>query len=111
MKTKSDELIQRIQHAILPWDKQITKKRMFGGYCFLYNGKMCIGENKNRLMVRVIAEKMEEVMKMNYVGPMDFTGTALKEFIFVTESGVDTNEKLQYFIELGIEHAISKSKN
>jgi hypothetical protein len=47
---------------------------------------------------------------MEYVKPMDFTGKTLKEFIFVSEKGFDTEEKLQYFVELGIEHAISKSK-
>ena len=110
MESKSEELIKRIQFTVAPWDENITGKRMFGGYCFLYLGKMCIGENKERLMVRVIGEKMGDVLKMDYVKPMDFTGKTLKEFIFVSEKGFDTEEKLQYFVELGIEHAISKSK-
>ncbi len=110
MENKSEELILRIQVAVAPWEEYITKKRMFGGYCVLYKGKMCVGENKERLMVRVIGEKMEDVLKMAYVKPMDFTGKTLKEFIFVSEKGFDTEEKLQYFVELGIEHAISKSR-
>ena len=110
MENKSEELIQRIKNAITPWNDDITDKRMFGGYCTLYKGKMCVGETKERLMVRVIGEKMEDVLKMDYVEPMDFTGKIMKEFIFVSEKGVDTEEKLLYFVELGIEHAISKSK-
>lgn len=109
MENKSEEIIKRIQVALLPWNENITGKRMFGGYCNLYKGKMCIGENKERLMVRVIGEKMEDIMKKKYVKPMDFTGKTLKEFIFVSEKGFDTEEKLQYFVELGIEHAISKT--
>ena len=44
------------------------------------------------------------------VKPMDFNGKPMKEFVFVSEEGYNTGEKLQYWIELGIEHAIQKSK-
>jgi TfoX/Sxy family transcriptional regulator of competence genes len=83
---------------------------MFGGSCFLYKGKMCVGETNERLMVRVVSEKMKEVMAHPHVSPMDVTGKPMKEFIFVSEKGFDTEEKLQHWIELGIEHAQLKSK-
>lgn len=111
MENLSEELILRIKAAITPWKEHITGKRMFGGYCFLYKGKMCVGETKERLMVRVVSEKMEKVLAMDHVIPMDFTGKPMKEFIFVNQKGYDTEEKLQLWIELGIEHAIFKSKS
>lgn len=82
---------------------------MFGGYCTLYKGKMAIGEMKGRLLVRVISEKMETVLNSTFVNPMDFSGKPMKEFVFVSEEAFDTNEKLQNWIELGIEHAQLKS--
>jgi hypothetical protein len=36
-------------------------------------------------MVCVIGEKMEDVLKMDYVKPMDFRGKTLKEPTFVSE--------------------------
>jgi len=110
MENKSEELVRRIRAAISPWSDHITEKKMFGGYCTLFKGKMCVGETKGRLMVRVVSEKMEETLKMPHVKPMDFTGKPMKEFIFVSERGFDTEEKLQYWFELGIEHAILKSE-
>jgi TfoX/Sxy family transcriptional regulator of competence genes len=109
MKNKSEELVKRIRVAVAPWSSHITEKKMFGGYCSLYKGKMCVGETKGRLMVRVVADKMEAVMKNPHVMPMDFTGKPLKEFIFVSEKGFDTEEKLQQWVELGIEHARLKT--
>lgn len=109
MENKPEELIKRIQAGVAPWSDHITGKRMFGGFCILYKGKMSIGETKGRLMVRVVSEKMEEVMKNPHVRSMDFTGKPMKEFIFVSEEGYNTEERLQYWIELGIEHAILKS--
>jgi len=109
MTEASIELIKRLEHSLRSWSPHITEKRMFGGSCFLYKGKMCVGETKERLMVRVIGEKMEECLCNPYVRPMDFTGKPMKEFIFVTHQGFNTEEKLQHWVELGIEHAISKT--
>jgi hypothetical protein len=53
--------------------------------------------------------KIEDALKMENVKPTDFNGKTLKEFIFISEKGFDTEEKLQYFVELGIEHASSNN--
>ena len=105
---ESEEIVKRIRAAIFPWKNDITEKRMFGGICFLYKGKMCVGELQQKIIVRIVSEKMKEILKSPFVSPMDFTGKPMKEFIFVSKNGFETNEKLQYWIELGIEHAISK---
>ena len=109
MNHKSEEIVRRIRVATLPWSDHVSEKKMFGGSCFLYKGKMCVGETKERLMVRVVPEKMEAVLGNPHVRPMDFTGKPMKEFIFVSEKGFDTEEKLQQWLELGIEHAQLKS--
>ncbi|QIE58472.1 TfoX/Sxy family protein [Rasiella rasia] len=106
---RSDELIYRLQTASIPWSSHISEKKMFGGHCFLFKGKMCFGETKERLMVRVVADKMEATLAMPNVRPMDFTGKPIKEMVFVSAEGYNTEEKLQHFIELGIEHAQWKS--
>lgn len=109
--TPSEELVKRLQVATLPWTSHMTEKKMFGGHCFLFKGKMCVGETKERLMVRVVAHKMQDVLTKPEVSPMDFTGKPMKEFVFVDKSGYDTEEKLQHWIELGIEHAEKKVGN
>ena len=108
---QSDELVRRLQTAIIPWSSHVTEKKMFGGHCFMYKGKMCVGETKERLMVRVVPEKMEETLALPNVRPMDFTGKPMKEMVFVDHQGYDTEEKLQHFIELGIAHAEWKLSN
>jgi TfoX/Sxy family transcriptional regulator of competence genes len=110
MQEKSQHIINRLTVALEPWKDSIVSKRMFGGTCFLYKGKMCVGETKERLMVRIVSEKIDDALKMAFVSPMDFTGKPMKEFVFITENGFDTEEKLQNWVELGIEHAKSKAK-
>lgn len=101
----SEEIVRRIKVATLPWVSHMTEKKMFGGYCMLFKGKMCVGETKERLMVRVKPEKMEETLALPHVVPMDFTGKPMKEFVFVNKEGFKTEAQLHHFIELGIAHA------
>ena len=110
MDEKSYQIVKRIRTALQPWEGHITEKRMFGGHCFLYKGKMCAGETKHRLMVRVLSPFMDDILAMPHVYPMDFTGKPMKEFIFVSEAGYDTEEKLQHWVEFGIAHAKSKTE-
>ncbi|WP_422351212.1 TfoX/Sxy family protein [Flagellimonas sp.] len=104
----NEELAERIRAAVKLFPEPFTEKKMFGGIAFLYEGKMTVGPVKDDLMVRVISEKMEAVLQQDFVRPMDFTGKPMKEFIFVSPEGFRTEEQLQGWIELGLEHAKSK---
>lgn len=88
---------------------EIEEKQMFGGVTFLYKGKMSVGVVKDELAVRVMAEKMDQYLEEPFVRPMDFTKRPMKEFIFVSPEGYDTDLKLREFISLGVEHAESRS--
>lgn len=104
-----DELLAiRIRTAIALYPEEFTEKKMFGGLCFLYKGKMTIGIVKEELAVRIVSEKMESLLKSEYSRPMDFTKKPMKEFIYVSSSGFETEEQLLNFIELGLEHAKTK---
>jgi len=107
-----EELAKRIRLALKLFPtstfEDFQEKKMFGGLAYLYQGKMTVGIIKNDLMVRVLADKMNTVLSKNYVRPMDFTNRPLKEFIYVSEKGFSTEEQLQHWIELGLEHAKSK---
>ena len=106
----TQELIERIQAGLSFWQQDIVKKKMFGGTCFLFKGKMSIGEVKGQLVVRVVASKMEHTLAQEFVSPMTFTGKPMKEFVYVSPEGYHTNEQLQSWIELGIEHATYASQ-
>ena len=71
----------------------------------MYKNKMAVGIVGDKLMVRVIDEKMEEEMAKEYVGPMDFTGKPMKGFIYVNQEGIMQERELRHYIELGLEHA------
>lgn len=100
----------RVRSSIALFPDEFTEKKMFGGLVFLYKGKMTIGIVKDKLAVRVISSKMDELLKHEAIQPMDFTKKAMKEFLYVLPQAIQTETELLYFIELGIEHAKTKLK-
>ena len=104
----NESLAERIRQKVEVFGNEITEKRMFGGLTFLYHGKMTIGIIKDDLAGRVVGEKMDKVMKRKHVRPMDFTKKPMKEFIYVAPEGYEKDKDLEYYLDLGIEHARRK---
>ena len=108
------ELENRINQALSLFPESIQElmdsKKMFGGIAYLYRGKMTVGIIQDDLMVRVVAEKMPDILSRDEVRPMDFTHRPMKEFIYVSTNGFKSEEQLMYWIELGLEHAKRKLK-
>ena len=56
---------------------------MMGGLCYLVNDKMCVGVDKERLMVRLDPDYYVSALKRKGSRPIDFTGRPLKGYVFV----------------------------
>lgn len=83
-------------------EKQIffVEKKMMGGLCFMVDDKMCIGIVKNNLMARVGPDAYAEALQKESCKEMDFTGRPMKGYVFVEPDGIDTEEELEYYINL-----------
>ena len=104
----NQQLASRIREQLKYYTEEFTEKKMFGGISFLYKGKMTIGVMKQDLMVRIISSKIDLELTKEAVRPMDFTKKPMKEFVYVSLNGVETETELLHYIELGLEHAKSK---
>jgi TfoX/Sxy family transcriptional regulator of competence genes len=88
--------------------KGVEEKRMFGGLCFMLNGHMCCGIEKDRLMVRVMSDRYETLLSKPHAHEMDFTGKPLKGFLFISEAGYRTVSGLASWLDAAAECAESK---
>jgi TfoX/Sxy family transcriptional regulator of competence genes len=98
-----EALGERIAAALRRGGIDFAEKRMFGGLGFMINDKMCVGIVKDQLMVRVLDEKYTDVLRLPHVRPMDFTGRPMKGFVYVSSDGLQDEDSLQKWLELGIE--------
>lgn len=84
--------------------KITEEKAMFGGLCFMVNDKMCVGVEKDRLMVRLDPARYDEAMEKEGCKPMDFTGRVMKGFVFVDAAVLTTKKKLDFWVQLALEY-------
>lgn len=99
----NEKLADRTREIISLSHKNVEEKKMFGGLCFMVNGKMCVGVEQERLMVRLDPERYDEAMEKEGCKPMDFTGKIMKGYVFVDIDSLNTKKKLDYWVKLALE--------
>jgi TfoX/Sxy family transcriptional regulator of competence genes len=100
----NEKLADRTRDIISVTHKKIEEKKMFGGLCFMVNDKMCIGVEKERLMIRLDPQIYEEVMEKDGCTPMDFTGKVMRGYVFVDQEVLKSKKQLEYWIKLALDY-------
>jgi TfoX N-terminal domain len=78
----------------------IVEKKMFGGIAFMHAGNMCCGIVDKVLMARVGPDAYAEALARPHAREMDFTGKALKGFVYVDPPGFAEDSQLAGWIAL-----------
>ena len=85
------------------------EKKMMGGLIFMVNNKMCVGididksTGEDRLMVRVGKASHDQLIFKKGSREMDFTGKAMRGFLFIDPEGFDADPDLDFWIEKALE--------
>jgi TfoX/Sxy family transcriptional regulator of competence genes len=58
-----ESLAERTAAIIARTHSDVEEKKMFGGLCFMVNGKMCVGVESERLMVRLDPARYDEALQ------------------------------------------------
>ena len=98
----NESLNNRIREALenVP---NVEEKHMFGGVCYMVNGKMCIGIANDQMMCRIGPGNYEAALEMRGCHEMTFTGKPMVGYVFVSEDGMKTKKEFQYWIDLCLE--------
>ena len=94
-------LAQRVRE-LLEEEPGFAEKKMFGGICFLLFGNMVSGIIKDDLIVRVGADRYEELLKMPHAGKFDLTGRPMKGWIMVLSEALDADEELTDWVQRAV---------
>ena len=95
-------LAERLRECYAEIDS-VAEKKMFGGIAFLVNGHMSCGVVKETLMVRVGPERYESALDRPHAREMDFTGRAMKGFVYVSPEGFESDDDLTRWVELSLQ--------
>jgi hypothetical protein len=78
----------------------IEEKKMFGGLAFMLKDYMFCGVTDESLMARVGPDNYLDSLAQPHVREMDFTGRAMKGYVYVDPEGINTDEALRHWVEL-----------
>ncbi len=111
----NEKLSDKIREALVHLPG-VEEKLMFGGACYMVNGKMCVGVVKDEMMCRIDPDIYEEALEKEGCRQMVFTGKPMKGYVFVSEEGMKTKKQFGYWIDLCIDFndrakAAKKKKN
>jgi hypothetical protein len=98
-----ERLARRVRELFQEGGVAFEEKKMMGGLCFMVNGKMCVGIEKDRLMARIDPDGYEAARGRSGCIPMDFTGRPMRGFVFVTPEGTNSRRDLKSWIALALE--------
>jgi len=100
------KLEEKIDRAAARW-KDVQKKKMFGGACYLLRGNMCFGIWKDFLIVRMDKGQAETSLRGKNVKPFDITGKPMAGWVLVEEAGWKRAAGLAKWLEIGKKFALS----
>lgn len=98
-----ERLAKRVRDLFRVSNVVCEEKKMMGGLCFMVDGKMCIGVEKDRLMARIDPSEYDAALGRKGCIPMDFTGRPMRGFVFVNPEGIESRADLRYWISLALE--------
>jgi len=99
----NEQLAARVRKLFGSRNVAFEEKAMMGGLCFLVNGKMCVGVEKDRLMARIDPARYEECLELKGCVPMDFTGRPMRGFVFIEPDGTNSEADLASWLDFALD--------
>lgn len=98
------QLVERLRRLTTESFPHLVEKNMFGGFGFFINGNYAYGA-RNELIVRVGPEDYESSLGQPNVRVMDITGRPMRGWVIVDSPGIETDEQLRYWMQVGVDFA------
>ena len=100
----NEDLANRVRVYLLETNQPIEEKKMFGGLCFMVHAKMCIGVERDKLMLWLDPKEYDQYLDKEGALPMDFTGRPLKGFIYVEAWAVEKRKALELWLDKALQY-------
>lgn len=102
-------LEEKVESIAGNW-KDVEKKKMFGGICYLLKGNMGFGIYKDHLIARMEKRMAEQKLREKNVRPFDITGRPVMGWVMVEEAGWRNEEDMTKWLDIGRRYALTLPK-
>lgn len=98
----NEQIAERIR-IVLSGTKNLVEKKMFGGIAFMVNEKMCLGVDKDDIMLRCEPEMTDELLSKKGARPFDLSGKPMKGWLLVSADGTSTKKDFDFWVKTAVE--------
>jgi TfoX/Sxy family transcriptional regulator of competence genes len=91
--------LERLRHHMHARGMHWEEKKMFGGDCFMVDGKMCFGTYQGGIMWRVHPDEGEALSKREGVTVMVQGGRSMHGYLQAAPEAYDRDEDLAFWID------------
>ena len=106
-----DEITAERVRDVLSNRRDVVEKKLMGGLCFMVGGAMCCSvSGRGGLLVRVIPETREALLREPHAEPAVMRGRQMTGFIRVQAEGYGTEPSLKAWVDRGLAAAAAKPK-
>ena len=92
-------LLERIDRILTRKKVVWSGKKMFGGYCYMVDGKMCLGSFNNGLMARVGPDAIAALVEREGAEQMFHGGRLMTGYLWIGPSGFDADADLELWVD------------
>jgi TfoX/Sxy family transcriptional regulator of competence genes len=103
-----EALAARVRKA-LAGRTDVVEQPMFGGLTFMVHGHMCCGVNRDDLIIRLDGATVLADLHSPHARVCDFTKRPMRGMFSVSAAGCATDEEVEPWVRLALEHALSQS--
>jgi len=82
-----ERLDARVSALVNEWG--LTRRKMFGGTCYMRSGNMLCGVYRDSLILRLGEEGATAALDRPHTSPFDITGKPMTGWVMVEKSGLD----------------------
>ena len=102
-----EDLADRIRELVVD-ERGLTEKKMFGGLAFLVGGNMAVAASgQSGLMLRVPPDRTEQLAAEPHAGRFEMRGREMNGWLRVDAAGVESDEDLARWADIGVRYASS----
>ena len=98
----NEKIAERIRTA-LAGTNHLVEKKMFGGLAFMDKEKMCLGVDKDDIMLRCEPEMTDELLSKKGARPFDLTGKPMKGWLLVNAEGTSNKKDFDFWVKTAVE--------
>jgi TfoX/Sxy family transcriptional regulator of competence genes len=95
-----DDLVARIRSNLT--ERAPAERKMFGGVCFMINGKMLAGTFKGDLLVRVGKDGHDAALQHPHTRPMEQAGRVAAGYVIVAGEGIARDRELKRWLDIAL---------